>query len=1051
MRQLIVIFLLLWSVAAPAKSSKDVLVVHSYHQGFSWTDEFQAGLSHDLNGQGITYRALYLDTKRDQTPEYLRQLYRLYHAKLEEEQFEAVVVSDNNALNLMNRLGDLLGDTPVIFSGINGYQPDMHKALRATGVSSNIDLEENLALIQRVQPQAKRVTIISDYSVTGYAVRDQIDRFIQNHTNLSVQIEHMVPESYDELLERVSESDGINTAILFWGYYRDREGKPARLNIWKRVAESAASPVYLTHDSGMGYGAVGGVIQSARGQGETAAHMLREILGNPSAPLPPVRNGTPKTVLDYTAISQWNLTVPLEESVTLLNKPQSLTERYGSTLRLALSLILMMAVIILVLGYYLRRLYASENKAKHNQILLESMLDRSHQFVGILDSFGRVKLSNPRLQELISGKEFEPELPFWRHHALEKEAARRLRHYFESTDMQLVERFELEILSSTHGCMLLDVVLSPLPSEAGKLSQYMFEASDITTRVLTQQKLVEREATLRTYYDQQPVMMLTLDDNNRIQAVNQFAEELLGYNNMALLGHRLRDFYVDETSLPARQLLIQPQQNAKSVWRREIRYRHKDGQSLWIRENVRPIGEDGQLLVVGEDITEIRSLTEQLEYQARYDQLTEAFNRNHFELELEKSLREVEGHMRTHAMLYLDLDQLKVLNDTAGHEAGDAAIKFAAALVEQELPYSATLARMGGDEFAVLLRDCNEIGAQKIATAIIQVLSTSAFTWGNITLNITCSIGIRLIDHTADSPQMVHAQADTACHAAKDEGRNRYHVYHVDDADLRQRQQEMESVSLVHEALANDRLELFAQQILDLNDEDGQPKLHFEILVRIRNPEGEYISPGIFMPASEKYNIAHLIDRAVVTKTLAWLEAHPQAVEQLSFCSINLSGQTIGNRDFVRFLLNAIDESSVPSEKLCIEVTETAAMGNINQAVELFTRIKKKGCLIALDDFGSGLSSFGYLKKLPIDVVKIDGMFVRDMDTNQTDYVMVRSINDLVKQMGKRTVAEFVENTRIISRLTELGIDYAQGYVINRPKPLAELVDEILGTQYHLE
>jgi EAL domain-containing protein (putative c-di-GMP-specific phosphodiesterase class I) len=189
----------------------------------------------------------------------------------------------------------------------------------------------------------------------------------------------------------------------------------------------------------------------------------------------------------------------------------------------------------------------------------------------------------------------------------------------------------------------------------------------------------------------------------------------------------------------------------------------------------------------------------------------------------------------------------------------------------------------------------------------------------------------------------------------------------------------------------------------------------------------------------------------VVTKTLAWLEAHPQAVEQLSFCSINLSGQTIGNRDFVRFLLNAIDESSVPSEKLCIEVTETAAMGNSNLAVELFSRIKEKGCLIALDDFGSGLSSFGYLKKLPIDVVKIDGMFVRDMDTNQTDYVMVRSINDLVKEMGKRTVAEFVENEQIIDRLMELGVDYAQGYVINRPKPLAELVDEILGTLYSSE
>jgi diguanylate cyclase (GGDEF)-like protein/PAS domain S-box-containing protein len=1037
-------------VAATANDGKDVLVVHSYHHGFVWTDGFQDGLDQVLGPQDISYRVVYLDTKRNQTPAYLQRLYQLYYTKFQQERFKAVIVSDNNALNLMHRLKAPLGHTPVIFSGINGYKPEMHAGLRATGVSSNMAIDDNLMLIRRIQPEVKRVVVVTDYSVTGQAVREQVDEFSRTHS-LGLTIEHMIPATYEELFSRVSELDGTETAILFWGYYRDSEGHEANINVWEPLNNYASAPVYLTNDTGMGHGAIGGVMQSAHGQGETAAHMLLQILNHPTDPLPPMQNGRPKMMLDYAALSRWGLNTDQPSTFTLLNKPLSFTERYGSTVRLALGMIFMMALVILVLGYYLKRLYNSENRARRSQLLLESMLEQSHQFVCIMDAFGRISLSNYRLNELIADRHFDPDQPLWQYQILEQEGAQRLRHYFESTDMQSVSRFELEMLSPGQGSILLDVVLSPLPPETGKERQYMFEASDITARKLTQQKLVEREATLRTYYDQQPVMMLTLDDNNRVQAVNKFTEELLGYHSMELLGHRLRSVYVDETSIPARQLLIQPQQNARRVWRREIRYRHKDGQVLWIRENIRPIGEEGQLLVVGEDITEIHSLTEQLEYQARYDQLTEAFNRNHFELELEKSLREVEGHMRSHAMLYLDLDQLKVLNDTAGHEAGDAAIKFAATLVEQELPYSATLARMGGDEFAVLLRDCNETGAQKIAAAIIQVLSTSAFTWGAITLNITCSIGIRLIDHTADSPQMVHAQADTACHAAKDEGRNRYHVYHVEDADLRQRQQEMESVSLVHEALASDRLELFAQQILDLKDADGQPKLYFEVLVRIRNLAGGYISPGIFMPASEKYNIAHLIDRAVVTKTLAWLEAHPQAVEQLSFCSINLSGQTIGNRDFVRFLLNAIDESSVPSEKLCIEVTETAAMGNINLAVELFSRIKEKGCLIALDDFGSGLSSFGYLKKLPIDVVKIDGMFVRDMDTNQTDYVMVRSINDLVKEMGKRTVAEFVENEQIIDRLMELGVDYAQGYVINRPKPLAELVDEILGTRYSSE
>lgn len=223
--------------------------------------------------------------------------------------------------------------------------------------------------------------------------------------------------------------------------------------------------------------------------------------------------------------------------------------------------------------------------------------------------------------------------------------------------------------------------------------------------------------------------------------------------------------------------------------------------------------------------------------------------------------------------------------------------------------------------------------------------------------------------------------------------------------------------------------------------------MHFEILVRIKSAEGEYISPGIFMPASEKYNVAHLIDKMVVVKTLAWLESNLNDFNRLSLCSINLSGQSMGNREFIHFLLDAIEQSKVPSNKICIEITETAAMGNMNRAIELCAQIKQKGCQIALDDFGSGLSSFGYLKKLPVDIVKIDGLFVRDMDTNETDRVMVRSINDLAKQMGKKTVAEFVENEAILASLKELGVDYAQGYVINKPKPLAELVAELQSNQ----
>lgn len=256
------------------------------------------------------------------------------------------------------------------------------------------------------------------------------------------------------------------------------------------------------------------------------------------------------------------------------------------------------------------------------------------------------------------------------------------------------------------------------------------------------------------------------------------------------------------------------------------------------------------------------------------------------------------------------------------------------------------------------------------------------------------------------------------------------------------RQLEMESVNLVHDALANERIELFAQRIVPLNQPDVL--LHFEVLVRIKNAAGEYVSPGIFVPASERYNLAHRLDRKIVEQTFNWLEARPQVLDKLGRVSINLSGNSIGNPDFVAFLLERLRDSRIPCSKVCFEITETAAMRNLNQAIKVLSQLKSLGCVLALDDFGSGLSSFGYLQKLPVDIVKIDGIFVCDMDKNEMDRLMVRSIHELTKQMGKSTVAEFVENQQILEALQQIGVDYAQGYLFSRPQPIADWVAEQL-------
>ncbi|GLQ73081.1 ABC transporter substrate binding protein [Vibrio penaeicida] len=1025
------------------QASENVLVVHSYHQGFFWTDNFQEGLAQRLDTHQIPNRVFYLDSKRLQTPEYFARLENLFKTKLEQESFKAIIVSDNNALNMMQNLHEYVGDTPVIFGGINNYSPKLHKDLNATGISENIDLHNNIRLIKKLQPNVERVVVLTDYSVTGEAARAQIAKYLNENPEDRSLVESVVPESFDKLLDVASGLNAENS-ILFWIYFRDKQGNVIEDVSWKTLNERANAPVYMAYNAGLGLGSVGGFMQDGFANGSAVGELLVKVLNQKEGePLPAPRPIRTHLKLDYQVLQQWGMKDSAVLADTILNKPEPYFVQYAREIKVLSMAVFILLVVIGSLLYYMKRLKQSETQAKQSQVLLESIFDQSYQYIGIVDQFGKLVSSNNKLQDLLYVKGAQYGRPIWQYRGWCDESKKIFKEYLEQIGQEDSVRFEAELVRQHYGLSVLDVAIKPLPHEIGDQCHFLLEAQDITARKATEQKLLASEADFRHYYEKQPVMMMTLDENNRIQAVNRFAQELLSYSSQQMLGRKLEDFYAGSVELNARQVLLQPKPHHLSVWRREIEYTTASGFTIWVRENIRPLTETHQLLIVGEDISETHDLSQQLAYQAQHDLLTGTYNRNFFEQQLQKAMVEVEGHVRTHAMLFLDLDQLKVINDTVGHEAGDEAIAFCALLIQQILPNSAILSRMGGDEFAVLLRDCTKSEATDIAQSIIDQLNQHPFVRDDLTLNISCSIGIRLIDHTADSPQMVHAHADTACHAAKEEGRNRYQLYLLHDEELKQREREMESVNLVHEAIANERLQLFAQQIQGL-DEENAHQCYFEILVRLVDSNGDYISPGVFMPATERYNIAHLVDKFVVTRTLSWLDEHPEQAAYLDRVSINVSGQSVGNQDFMTTLKDALQQSNFPNHKICLEITETAAIHSIKQASQAFTELKSLGCLVALDDFGSGLSSFGYLKTLPVDIVKIDGIFVRDIDQNESDYVMVRSINDLAQQMGKVTVAEFVESSAVMACLSKLGVNYGQGYHIGMPKPLSELVDELV-------
>ena len=444
----------------------------------------------------------------------------------------------------------------------------------------------------------------------------------------------------------------------------------------------------------------------------------------------------------------------------------------------------------------------------------------------------------------------------------------------------------------------------------------------------------------------------------------------------------------------------------------------------------------------GHDITENQKLSNELLYQATHDSLTDLINRREFERRLRRLLETAKENDSCHILCYLDLDQFKLINDSCGHLAGDELLRQIVAVLGVQLRARDTLARLGGDEFGILFEHCQMNDARTKAEKMRVQVDDFRFVWEGKIFKIGLSVGmVALTKENSDIDHVLRA-VDAACYMAKEQGGNRVVVdQQDDDSHLSSRQDEIQWVARINRALDDDRFILYFQPIVRTGDPDSGD-LHYEILLRLVSEEGETIPPGAFIPSAERFNLSARLDQWVVQKTLNWLAAHPDHLQQLSLCSINLSGLSIGDADFKHFLLQQIEESQVPAEKICFEITETAAIRNLSMALKLIKSVKDLGCQIALDDFGSGLSSFGYLKKLPVDYLKIDGTFITEILTDSVDLAMVKSINEVGQLLGKQTIAEFVESEAIASKLKEIGFDFCQGYHYGKPRPLASLAAE---------
>ncbi len=437
----------------------------------------------------------------------------------------------------------------------------------------------------------------------------------------------------------------------------------------------------------------------------------------------------------------------------------------------------------------------------------------------------------------------------------------------------------------------------------------------------------------------------------------------------------------------------------------------------------------------------LQRMHDQLTHQATHDELTGLVNRKEFERELEETLPASRRSEQIHVVAYLDLDQFKVINNTGGHEAGDQLLRELGQELQQVVDDSVVLSRLGGDEYGALIKDTDVETGEKVLKKICDTIKGYRFQWEGDQFSLTASCGWVLVDESMATVADILRGADAACIVAKEEGRDRIQVYTADDTDMGRRNDVMEFVSQIDKALEEDRFVLNCQKISPI-DESSDEHAHYEILLTVLDESGEPMPPQDFIVAAETYNRMGAIDRWVIKNSFEFIASNILKLEDLGAFSINVSGNSLTEDDFMEFVLEQFNETRLPTSRICFEITETSAIGSLDDAIEFMNKLKVIGVAFSLDDFGTGLSSYSYLRNLPVDYLKIDGIFVKDIKTNPSDYAVVKSINEIGHFMGKKTIAEFVEDDEVLEILREIGVDFAQGYGIEKKRPVVELLTE---------
>ncbi|MET0280178.1 MAG: EAL domain-containing protein [Steroidobacteraceae bacterium] len=578
----------------------------------------------------------------------------------------------------------------------------------------------------------------------------------------------------------------------------------------------------------------------------------------------------------------------------------------------------------------------------------------------------------------------------------------------------------------------------------GRLRRLIGVELDITERKLYEEALFREKESAQIVLQAIGDGVITTDADSVIDYINPVAEALTGWRLEDAMGRNIDEVFRafhEETAEPLENPLtgsirrVRPSKSARPVLM--IR---RDGNELYVESTAAPIrdgyGKVAGAVLVFHDVSESRELNRKLSYHASHDPLTGLVNRREFESRIERCLKSARAQEGAYALCHLDLDQFKMINDSCGHAAGDALLGQVGALLKSKIRWRDTLSRLGGDEYGVLLEGTGLDDGLRVAETLREAVKGFRFEWDEQVFKLSASVGVVPITADNEDVASILSAAEGACSAAKEQGRNRVHSFAENDIELMRRRRETQWAARISAALDEGRFELFRMPIMALQTrEEGE---HYEILIRMRDEQGKIVAPDMFIAAAERYNITPAIDRWVIENTFRWLVSEADERERLSMCAINLSGQSLGDDKFLPFVIEQFQKSGLDASKICFEITETSAVASFSQANRFIRSLKELGCKFSLDDFGTGLSSFNYLKQFPVDYLKIDGSFVRGILNDPIDREMVRSINEIGHLTGKLVIAEFAENAEIIQTLASLGVDYAQGYGIAQPSRLSK-------------